>query len=271
MTVTCNLGTIASGGQAKVVISVYAPYVAGAYSNTASVTSGTADPNAGNNAVTGTVQVKDSNKAACVPLSSYTATSGYIPGAMVLTASYNLDPCTSRGTVTISITNTATGVMEYRLVDPGQDLTTGLYTTTYTLPAFATTYRVDFTVVDKKTGALYQNASALTMTPAAAVNCATITKNNLSAGYWLIYAAIWESFTATDCGYGREHVEIRITKVATGAVVYDNARWAMDGFFDYEGAYVQYNTEYQYDVEVRGALGELLDSQSLRVTTPPAP
>ena len=269
--VTCSLGTIASGGQAKVVVSVYAPYVVGVYSNTGSVASDTADPNTANNAVTVSVQVKDSNRAPCVPLSSYTATSGYIPGAMVLTATYSLDLCTARASVSVAITNTATGAVEYRLVDPGQDLTTGLYTTTYTLPAFATTYRVDFTVVDKRTGALYQNASALTTTPAAVANCATIIKNNLSAGYWLIYAAIWESFTATDCGYGREHVEIRITNLTTGAVVYDNPNWWLDGFFDYEGAYVQYSTEYQYDVEVRGALGELLDSQSKWVTTPPAP
>jgi uncharacterized repeat protein (TIGR01451 family) len=271
-TVSCALGTLANGGQATIVVNANAPWPAGTYSNTASTTSDTADPNTTNNSVTVTMQVKaTSGKAACVPLSSDTATSGYIPGAMVLTASYSLDPCISRGTVTITMTNTATGWVEYQLTDPGQDLATGLFTTTYTLPAFATTYRVDFTVTDKRNGTLFQRAAALTTTPLATTNCATITKNNLTAGYWLTYAAIWESFTATDCGYGRERVEIRITNVATGAVVYDYASWPLDGLLDYEGAVVQYSTEYQFDVEVRGALGELLDAQSQRIVSAPRP
>ena len=270
-TVACSLGNLASGGSATVVVNTLAATTIGTFSNTGSVSAATSDPKPTNNSTTTSVSTKVSGRAVCVPLSSYTATAGYVPGAMVLTATYSLDLCTSRATVTVQVVNTTTGLVEYSLTDPGQDLTTGLYTTTYTLPRFDTPYRVNFIASDKRTGGLYQEASATTTTPAAVANCATITKNNLSAGYWLTYAAIWESFTATDCGYGREHVTIRITNTATGAVVYPYAYWGMDGLLDYEGPAVLYSTEYQFDVEVHGAFGELLDSQSQRITTPAQP
>src|SRR5262249_8909481 len=47
-TVSCNLGTIASSGSATITIAV-APTAAGTISNTASLSSTTADPNSGNN------------------------------------------------------------------------------------------------------------------------------------------------------------------------------------------------------------------------------
>lgn len=270
-TVACGLGSLASGGSATIVVDTLAATVIGTFSDTGAVSSATSDPKPTNNAVTVTVSTKLSGKAVCVPLSSYAATSGYVPGAMVLTATYGLDICVSRPTVTVQVVNTTTGLVEYSAIDPGQDLVTGLHTTTYTLPAFAAPYRVNFIVSDKKNGGLYQEASTTTTTPAAVANCAAITKNNLTTGYWLTYAAIWESFTATNCGYGRERVEIRITNIATGAVVYDNGYWGMGGTFDYEGPVVQYSTEYQYDVEVHGYFGELLDAQSQRITTPARP
>jgi uncharacterized repeat protein (TIGR01451 family) len=57
-TVSCDLGAIASGGQATVVINAYAPVTVGTYPDTGTVASGTADPNSANNSVTVTVQVK---------------------------------------------------------------------------------------------------------------------------------------------------------------------------------------------------------------------
>jgi hypothetical protein len=53
--------------------------------------------------------------------------------------------------------------------------------------------------------------------------------------------------------------------------VYDTPYWAMDGLLDYEGAVVAYNTPYQFDVEVHGASGELLDAQSQTIWSAPAP
>ena len=270
-TVTCSLSSLVSGGSVAIVVNTLAPTTIATFSNTGTVSAATPDPKLTNNSVTTSVSTKVSGKIICVPLSSYAATSGYVPGAMVMTATYSMDPCTSRGTVTVQFVNTATGQIEFSALDPGQDLVTGLNTVSYSLAAFGTAYRVNFIVSDKKNGGLYQEAAATNTTPAAVANCATITKNNLSAGYWLTYAAIWESYTATDCGYGRERVEIRITNTATGLVVYDSAYWWMDGLLDYEGGQVLYGTEYQFDVEVHGYFGELLDSQSQRITTPARP
>jgi hypothetical protein len=190
---------------------------------------------------------------------------------MQASASYTLDPCTSRGTVRVDFVNTATGLIESSVIDPGLDLTTGRYTTTWAAPQFASNYRVDFTVTDKKNGSFYQKASTTTTTPAAIANCATITKNNLTSGYWGPYAAIWESYTATNCGYGRQRVELRVTNLSSGQVVYDAPYWGLDGLLDYEGAVVAYNTPYQFDVEVHGVSGELLDSQSQTIWSAPAP
>ena len=133
-------------------------------------------------------------KVVCAPVGALSATAGYRPGAMGITVTYTLDPCISRSNVTISLTNLATGITEFRAVDPA------LNTASYDLPAFATAYRADAVVADAKNGSVSQRASTSVTTPAAVANCATITKNNLTAGYWLTYAAIWESFTATDCG-----------------------------------------------------------------------
>ena len=56
--VSCDLGDLASGGQATVVINAYAPVTVGTFSNTGTASSSTADPNAANNSVTVNVQVK---------------------------------------------------------------------------------------------------------------------------------------------------------------------------------------------------------------------
>jgi len=56
--VSCDLGSLASGAQAVIVVNAYAPTVVGTYSDTGSTSSGTADPNPANNGVTVTVQVK---------------------------------------------------------------------------------------------------------------------------------------------------------------------------------------------------------------------
>ncbi len=55
-TVTCNLGNIVSGGSSNVIITV-TPGSSGTITNTVSVTSGTADPNAGNNTASETTTV----------------------------------------------------------------------------------------------------------------------------------------------------------------------------------------------------------------------
>ena len=91
---------------------------------------------------------------------------------------------------------------------------------------------------------------------------------NLSAGYWGTYAAIWISTTVKDCGYGRETVRVKVTNLSTGAVEYDSPYVPMVSLIDYEGQMVAYDTDYQVDVEVHGGAGELLDSSTAVVRTP---
>jgi hypothetical protein len=106
---------------------------------------------------------------------------------------------------------------------------------------------------------------------AAPPNCATITNENLSTGYLGAYAAIWNSVTAKDCGYGRTSLHMRITNTSSGLVEYDVYNLPLVITIDFEGAITQYNTVYQVEVEVNGAGGEVLDSSSRSIFTPPAP
>ena len=57
-TVSCDLGDLASGGQATVVVNVTAPLAVGTFSNTGTAGSSVADPNSANNSVTVSIQVK---------------------------------------------------------------------------------------------------------------------------------------------------------------------------------------------------------------------
>jgi hypothetical protein len=203
-------------------------------------------------------------KAVCVPVTSFTATAGFQPGAMGITATYALAACAPRNRVTITATNLATGAVEYQspLDFPGA-------TVFYDYPSFGTNYRVDLKVMAVNTGAPIDSRSIVLTTPAPTANCATIVNSNLSVGYWGTWAAIWTAYTVRDCGYGRESVEIRVTNLDTGIVEYDYGSFPMSSVFDYEGSITKYDTNYQIDVEVHGASGELLDSHTESVITPP--
>jgi len=56
-TVSCSLGAMAVGGSATIVLVVKSPGSSGTVANTATVASGTLDPNLANNASTATVTV----------------------------------------------------------------------------------------------------------------------------------------------------------------------------------------------------------------------
>jgi len=85
--VSCDLGTLVSGGQATVVINAYAPTTVGTYANSGIVTSATADPNVGNNAVTVTVQVKTPATDSIKVTKCYTNATTSSPGQMLIKAS----------------------------------------------------------------------------------------------------------------------------------------------------------------------------------------
>jgi hypothetical protein len=203
-------------------------------------------------------------KPVCVPVASFTATAGYRPGAMGITAAYTLAACAGRNRATITAKNVLTGAIEYQspFDFPGTSVT-------WDGPAFSTDYRLDLVLTDVNTGAVLGKSSALVTTPAPVANCATLSKFNLSAGYWINWAAIWTDYTANDCGYGREKVEVRITNLSLGAVEVDNPNFPMSALYDYEGVMTGYDTLYQIDVEVHGVMGEVLDAQTSMILTPP--
>jgi hypothetical protein len=198
--------------------------------------------------------------ANCGPFLTTNATAGTSLTNYDLTGTYSLVWCGGASTVFMSATNTA-GVVEW-----SQDATTtgGL---TFATPQFNTTYRID--TVAYEGGVVLARSSRLVTTVAAPPNCATITNENLSVGYWGIYPAIWVSTTAKDCGYGRTSVHMRITNLKSGLVEYESYGLPLNSLIDYEGAQTKYDTSYQVDVDVRGASNEVLDSSSRTVTTPP--
>jgi hypothetical protein len=85
--VSCDLGTLLSGGQATVVINAYAPVTVGTFSNTGAVTSNVSDPNSANNSVTVTVQVKAPSADTLKVTKCYTNANTPSGGEMLIKAS----------------------------------------------------------------------------------------------------------------------------------------------------------------------------------------
>ena len=56
--------------------------------------------------------------------------------------------------------------------------------------------------------------------------------------------------------------EVRITNLDTGVVTADYKSMPTAMNLDYEGPAVAYDTNYQFDVIIHGAMGEVLDSAS---------
>ena len=85
--VSCDLGSLASGGQAVIVVSAYAPSTTGTFADTGSTSSGTADPNSANNAVTVTIQVKTPSTDTIKVSKCYTNATATSGGEMLLKVS----------------------------------------------------------------------------------------------------------------------------------------------------------------------------------------
>jgi hypothetical protein len=199
--------------------------------------------------------------ADCGPFLTIDAAAGTTAAAYSIVANYSLVWCAGTSLVAMTATNTATGLVEWT------QYAAGTTTLTYPTPKFDTTYRIDVTAYEGV--AVLAQASRLVTTIPTPPNCATITNENLSTGYWGLYAAIWVSTTAKDCGYGRTSVHMRITNLSSGQVEYENYGYGLVSLVDYEGSIVKYSTPYQIDVDVRGASNEILDSSSQTITTPP--
>jgi uncharacterized repeat protein (TIGR01451 family) len=180
-TASCNLGTIAKGAQATVVVNVNAPQAASTFSNTGTATSSSSDPVATNNAVTVTVQVKTSNKngvndlapvvaTPCAGLGGLAAPTGYYSIWAAIWNTLTVRSCsTSTETVSVEVTetNVATGLVDYDVIVPmtliaGQNVSMVLDND---FAPFNTTYTVAMTVSDPTTGTLLATGSVSATTP----------------------------------------------------------------------------------------------------------
>jgi hypothetical protein len=200
--------------------------------------------------------------ADCGPFLTASAVAGTTAATFGITASYSLVWCAGTSTVLMSATNTITGVMEW------SQYATATTDLLFPSPQFSSNYRIDVTAYDG-VGVVLARASTTLTTMAAPLNCATITNENLSTGYWGIYAAIWISTTAKDCGYGRTSTHMRITNLNSGLVEYDLSGLSLVSFIDFEGSITKYDTPYRIDIDVVGAANEVLDSSSQTIITPP--
>lgn len=185
-TVSCNLGDIAKGGQATVVVSVIAPTAASTYADTGSARSNATDPNSANNSATVTVQVKAAtgggvNKGGvndttplpatpCAVLGNLSAPVGYYSVYAAVWNTFTLRSCSS-STQTINVevteTNQATGLIDYDVVWPitllgGSNASTVLDND---FAPFDTSYTVGFTATDASTGNVLATGSVLATTP----------------------------------------------------------------------------------------------------------
>ena len=187
-TVSCNLGIIAKGGQATVVVNVNAPQTASTFSNTGTVSSSTTDPVTTNNAVTVTVQVKAAtgggggvNKGGvndvtpvaatpCAGLGGLAAPTGYYSIWAAIWNTLTVRSCSS-STETLNVevteTNAATGLVDYDVIVPvtlvaAQNVSMVLDND---FAPFNTTYTVAMTVTDPTTGTVLATGSVGATTP----------------------------------------------------------------------------------------------------------
>ncbi len=213
---------------------------------------------------TGTVAV-GAYPANCGPSVSLTPSAGTTTTDWGITVGVNTLWCFGPANVLVSATNAATGQVEY----------SGNYVNTtgsvlFPRPKGRTTYNITATAYDASNGALLATGTTSVTTGVLPANCAQIVNQNVTTGYWGIYAAVWISTSARDCGYGGESVHVKVTNMTSGQVEYENYNMPMSGLLDFEGPIVKFNTPYQFDVDIRGWDNEILDSRSQIVTTPVA-
>jgi len=183
----CTIGALAKGSQAVVVVSVTAPQVAQAITNTATVTSDTTDPNTANNTVTINSSVKAPTggvckggvcdtvptavAAPCAVLTNVSAPVGYYLTNAAIWNTFTVQSCsTSSEAVTVQVqeTNNATGNVDYDItypisLVPSQNMGVVLDND---FASYNTTYNITYTVRDMS-GNVLNTASVTATTPGA--------------------------------------------------------------------------------------------------------
>jgi hypothetical protein len=109
-----------------------------------------------------------------------------------------------------------------------------------------------------------------------ATTCATLTSVGAPVGYYSVWAAVWNDYSVKSCSSASENLTVTITNtnVATGAVEFSyndlvpltpgqNSSHVVDNDF------APFSTDYDVQIQVKDNKGTVLDTQSLRATTPP--
>ena len=180
-TVSCNVGGLAKGGQATVVVGLNAPQAITSYADTGAASASSTDPNAANNSATVTVQTKASIKngvndvaptapTPCATLNGLAAPTGYYLTWAAIWNTFTVKSCsTSTESVNVEVTetNTATGTIDYDVVMPmsllsAQNISMVLDND---FAPFNTAYTVAFTVTDASANVLASGSIAATTPP----------------------------------------------------------------------------------------------------------
>lgn len=201
--------------------------------------------------------------ADCGPSLSLNPTAGTTTADWNITVGVNTLWCFGPANVYVSATNTATGQVEYNTYVN----TSG--SVVLPRPKGNTTYTISASAYDAYNGAPLATATSSVTTGLLPANCAQIVGQNITTGYWGIYAAIWIQTQARDCGYGGESVHVKVTNMNSGQVEYEVYNMGMSSLLDFEGPIVKKATPYQFDIDVRGIDNEVLDSRSQIVTSSP--
>jgi hypothetical protein len=201
-------------------------------------------------------------KVNCVNTLSVTGTATQALSGNSFTATYVLTSCQSKTKVSLTAVDIATGATVYS--SPDLLATTAVWTMPYTLTQYLVTARA----YSGQTGVTVATATTILST-VDPLPCTPSIAETVTTGYWGIYAAIWDGYSAQNCFIPGTSVRMRITNMSTGLITYDSTSPYMSTMIDYEGPIVAYNTDYKFDVDLLDSSGSVLASDSHTVTSPP--
>ena len=113
--------------------------------------------------------------------------------------------------------------------------------------------------------------------PLPAIPCAALGSISAPVGYYLTWAAIWNTFTIRSCSSGAENVNVEVTEtnVATGSVDYDlvypfSLLSAQNSSVVLDNDFAPFDTTYNITMTATDATtGAVLSTGSVLATTPP--
>jgi uncharacterized repeat protein (TIGR01451 family) len=129
--------------------------------------------------------------------------------------------------------------------------------------------------VKAPTGSVCKGGTCDLVPTVQAAPCAALTSVTAPVGYYLIYAAIWNTFTLQSCSSSSETVSVQVQELntITGAIDYD-VTWyvslvpSQNYSMVLDNDFAAYSTPYTITYTVRDASGNVLSTQSTSATTP---